>query len=199
MNRHPSAARALAAMLLLTALWPLGCSAGDVRQTSAAPPASAGQPLVPAAAGLPASLQGQWIPTGKSLETTGPLILGARTLRWSICGKAQRRIQPQVADGGPQTDFPAFNAYDDPPQVINRGPQALIVLTPPCKLDGQLITHLRLKPSTRRSPISSSACQLEATFYRNRPPPAGPEQVAWGTFTDKRWFANQRCPAVQAP
>ena len=189
-RRRPTtiAARTLAALLLLTALWPLGSRAGDAGQTSAA---------------LPASLQGQWIPTSKGLESAGTLTLDARTLRWPICGKAKRRIEPQITDGEQPTDFPAFNAFNDPPQVMNSGPQALIALTdhgtPPCKLDGQLVTHLRLKSSTRRNSISNSACEIEVTLYSNKPQPAGPQQLGWGTFIDKRWFANKRCPAEQAP
>ena len=184
-NRRPAtiAAHALAALLLLIALWPLGSRAGDAGQTSAA---------------LPASLQGQWIPTSKGLESAGTLTLDARTLRWSLCGKARRSIEPQITDGGQPTDFPALNAFNDPPQVMNSGPQALIDLTahgaPPCKLDGLLVTHLRLKPGTRRDSIPSSACEIEVTLYGNRPQPAGPQQLGWGAFTDKRWFANKRCP-----
>jgi hypothetical protein len=191
-SRRPAttAAHALAALLLLTALWPLGSRAGDAGQTTTS-------------AALPASLQGQWVPTSKGLESAGALTLDARTLRWPLCGKARRRIDPRITDGGQPTDFPAFNAFNDPPQAMNSGPQALIDLTahgaPPCKLDGLLVTHLRLKPGTRRDSISSSACEIEVTLYGTRPQPAGPQQLEWGTFTDKRWFANKRCPVEQAP
>jgi hypothetical protein len=97
MNQHPVTARTLAAALALAALWPVGCrAAGAAGQTAALPAASAakadGRPSsVPAA--LPMVFQGKWTPIGRAFTPHGPLTLGARTLRWSVCGKAARRIK----------------------------------------------------------------------------------------------------------
>jgi hypothetical protein len=162
-------------MLLLTALWPLGSSAGDAGQASAALPASG--PVKAArlpTAAMPAPLQGQWTPISKSLASAGPLTLGAQALHWSICGKSERLIKPQVTNGGQQ---------------------ALIDLTvdgaPPCNLDGQHVTYLHLKQGSLTKP--GNVCEIEATLYGHGPQPVRSELLGWGVFT------NERCPTVQAP
>jgi len=182
MSWFPITARALAAVLSLTALWPLGSCTGDVGQPHVAPPASgaaqavelsSAAPVASAPSGVaavPAALQGRWTPISKSLASTGPLTLDAWALHWSICGKAERSIKPQVTDGGQQV---------------------LIALAAdgaaPCKLDGLPVIYLRLNSRL------GNVCELEATLYENAPQPVGQELLAWGVFS------NERCPAVQAP
>ncbi|MDR0458249.1 MAG: hypothetical protein LBH10_04365, partial [Burkholderiaceae bacterium] len=190
MNRRPTptpvTARALAAALLLVALWPVGSRAADAaRQASAALPVAS----APQADAIPALFRGKWTPISRDFEMLGPLTLGARTLRWSICGKAARRIK-QVTDGRQQTDYPAFHPFFAP-QVTDHMPQALIDLTadgaPPCHLDGQPVTHLRLKLGSLINP--GDVCAMQVTFYGYGPhgPQDGPKSPDWATFTDKRF------------
>jgi|GEM_PF-3811015 len=192
MSRRSITARALAAAALsLAALWPLGSSAagqnGAVFSVSGMAKTAGLRASAPAAAAMPASFRGQWTPISTAFASNGPLTLGARTLRWSICGKAERRIKPQVTDGGQPTAYPAFEAASTP-QTASSGQQVLIDLTangaPPCNLDGQPVTHLRLKQGSLTSP--GNVCEMEVTLYGKGPQaaqPAQPELLGWGTFT----------------
>jgi hypothetical protein len=161
---------------------------------------AAGRPSS-AAAALPMVFRGQWTPTGRAFEMTGPLTLSARTLRWSVCGKAARRIKP-VTDSGQLAAYPAFNP--DGPQDENDMPQALIDLTadgaPPCHLDTQLVTHLRLKLGDIMNP--GDVCEMQMTLYGYGPHgPQVQQELGWAGFTNGRFIPDKGiflpCPAAQ--
>jgi len=225
MNRHPTTirARALAALLLLAVLWPLGMGssrANDAgQQPSAAHPASgttptdespasapptASAPLPasapPTATEMPVSLQGKWWAYSKVFDMARPLTLGARTLRWYICGKAARRIKPLVTNNGQQTAYPAFMPSYAPP-ITDDEQLVLIDLTangtPPCKLYGQWVTQLRL----RHGSVSTGPddfCMMQVTLYGHAPHSTKTELLDWGVFVTDKWSAKTNtCPQSQ--
>jgi hypothetical protein len=212
MNRRrltPITARALAAALMLAALWPVGCcaagAADTARQTSAArPAASADKP--DKADALPASFQGRWTSISSGFDSDGPLTLGARTLRWpNLCGKAVRRIKLDT-DSEQLAAYPAFDP--DGPKDDSAMPQALIDLTadgaPPCNLDTLPLIYLRLKLGSLINP--GDVCAMQVSFYGYGPQPrggpwTGPKFLAWETFTNERFIPDKGlflpCPAAR--
>ena len=232
MNRHPTTirARALAALLLLAVLWPLGMGssrADDAGQASAAPSASGaasatGRSSAPSvsvshvATEIPVSLRGRWTPNSSyvgAIEKAGPITLGARTLRWSICGKAARRIKPLVTNNGQQKAYPAVVTRDVYP-VKDDEQLVLIDLTangaPPCKFDdGSLLTHLRLRHGGSGISGANDICEMQVTMYgRDNSHSAKTTIQSWGTFSAGDWCTSPErerkrntssTPAASAP
>jgi len=232
MNRHPSTirTRALAAMLLLAVLWPLGMNssrADDAGQPNSAMlpasgtaptaelPASAASALPlasalpaastpPPATKIPVSLRGKWWAYTELFDMAAPLTLGARTLRWYICGKATRRIKPLVTNNGQQKAYPAI-VGDGNESVRNDEQLVLIDLTaygaPPCKFylaDGApLVTHLRL----RHGSVSTGPddfCMMQMTLYGHDPHSTKTEVLGSSEFVTDKWSAKTNtCPQSQ--
>jgi hypothetical protein len=96
--------------------------------------------------------------------------------------------------------YPAFNP--DGPQDESDMPQALINFTadgaPPCNLDGQLVTHLRLKLGDTMN--HGDVCAMQVTLYEKGAQDE-PELLAWGSFTSERFIPDKGiflpCPAAR--
>ena len=151
-RRHRAAlvATSLAALLLS-----VGCGARAVTPQASAPVAAAPASSPSTAAGVPAALQGHWLPVSKALEGPGPLTLSAQGLRWAPCGQAPRTATSQAAGDA-------------------------LVLTPAgqpaCQLDSDRFTHLRIQPR------AGNACEMEVSLYEGAAQLAKQERLAWGVY-----------------
>ena len=151
-RRHRAA---LAATSLAALLLSVGCGARAVTPQASAPVAAAPASSPSTAAGVPAALQGHWLPVSKALEGPGPLTLSAQGLRWAPCGQAPRTATSQAA-GDALVLAPAGQ--------------------PACQLDSDRFTHLRIQPR------AGNACEMEVSLYESAAQLAKQERLAWGVY-----------------